>query len=280
VAKINARRVLLAGFGSLLVLMIVAGTDSLIVLRQIRRSSAAIRKTYLTRNRELEHIRSGIYLSGTAVRDYLLAISPDDAADPRAKFVSVRTETDQALDAYSRTLEPMEVSAFRSLRGEIQAYWHLLETIFDRDSTDTRIHGSRYLYSQLAVRRTAMLELADRISAINENELTAGDEKLTETFHRFRVRQVAIFVLTIMGGVALAAMTIIYVLKLEEQARARYEESERTKGQLKELSARLVAAQEEERRSISRELHDEVGQTLSALLLETGAASGVQRESV
>jgi signal transduction histidine kinase len=36
---------------------------------------------------------------------------------------------------------------------------------------------------------------------------------------------------------------------------------------LKELSTRLVEAQESERRLISRELHDEVGQSLSALLV-------------
>src|SRR5262249_48791761 len=47
----------------------------------------------------------------------------------------------------------------------------------------------------------------------------------------------------------------------------RYLESERYRQELKELSKRLVDAQENERRAISRELHDEIAQTLAALLM-------------
>lgn len=41
--------------------------------------------------------------------------------------------------------------------------------------------------------------------------------------------------------------------------------------QLRELSARVIRAQEDERRHLSRELHDDVGQMLTGLRLELGA---------
>jgi signal transduction histidine kinase len=49
---------------------------------------------------------------------------------------------------------------------------------------------------------------------------------------------------------------------------------------LQELSIDLVAVQEAERRKIGLELHDEIGQTLTALKLRLGANSDVSREAL
>src|SRR6516164_5684828 len=64
-----------------------------------------------------------------------------------------------------------------------------------------------------------------------------------------------------------------YILRLERQTRARYFELARSRHDLQELSAQLVDAQESERRTISRELHDEIGQSLGALLVDIGRLS-------
>jgi signal transduction histidine kinase len=69
-------------------------------------------------------------------------------------------------------------------------------------------------------------------------------------------------------GSLLAAVTVIYAGRLERNIEEKYQESLRAQRELKQLSKRLVDAEERERRAISRELHDEVGQSLSALLLE------------
>jgi len=74
--------------------------------------------------------------------------------------------------------------------------------------------------------------------------------------------------LTVGVGLLLAAFSMRKILRLEAESAARYQEIATARVELKQLSARLVEAQENERRSISRELHDAVGQTLTGIRVE------------
>jgi signal transduction histidine kinase len=113
-----------------------------------------------------------------------------------------------------------------------------------------------------------MLQIADRIAALNEDALKRGDEQLGALFGRLQFGLLAMIVVTLLGGASLAALTIFHILRLEGQVQQRLQESVQARAGLQELSAKLVRAQEDERRALSRELHDEVGQSFSAVLME------------
>jgi signal transduction histidine kinase len=70
---------------------------------------------------------------------------------------------------------------------------------------------------------------------------------------------------TLIGGLVLALLTTGFTLRLERELDLR-------RADLQELSTLLLRAQENERRALARELHDEVGQFLSAILMETEGA--------
>ena len=115
-----------------------------------------------------------------------------------------------------------------------------------------------------------MLSIADQIGAVNEQQLNLGNLQAGELFSGFRIRLSITLLVTLGVGAALAAVSMTRILRLEQESAARFRETAQARTELEELSARLVEAQESERRSISRELHDEVGQSLSALVVGLG----------
>src|SRR5579859_7068822 len=93
----GGRRLLLAGFGGLLILLLVASGDALLVLRQVRTSGAQVRDAYLRRARSLDDVRRGIYQSAIGMRDCLLAADQSAAGAQAEKWMSIRRQTDTAL---------------------------------------------------------------------------------------------------------------------------------------------------------------------------------------
>ena len=114
-----------------------------------------------------------------------------------------------------------------------------------------------FMHQELFPRRATTLEIADRIASVNEQELSNGDERLKDIFDRFRYRLGLMLAITLGVGALLALATTRHILRLARDADLRYRQVTLAQGKLKELSASLVEAQEQERRAISRELHDD-----------------------
>jgi signal transduction histidine kinase len=271
--KLTTRAVLLAGFGGLLVLMAFAGIDAFSILRQIQDRNEKLRADFLDRSRRLEQIRSDLYLSGTYIRDYLLEPDARAAETYRASLEKTRREMDAALEGYQSLLASQEAPAFSGLKQELNQYWRVLDPALRWNPEQRRERGYPFLRDEVFPRRMTMLGIAGEIASVNEQQLNGGNQQVGILFAQFRSRLGVTLATTLGLGLLLAAFSMSRILALEREAGIRFTEIATAREKLKELSALLVEAQENERRAISRELHDEVGQSLSALLVELGNLS-------
>lgn len=271
--KLRPLLVLSAGFGGLILFLLAAAIGTMVLLDRVRGDETRIRQAFLGRLRTLEQIRSEIYLSGTDMRDFLLSPGASGGATQRADIMAIQKQTQAALDQYARTLDPEEQDTFLALRSEIDTWWQVLQTAFQWNPAERNRLRYTFFYEQLVPRRTTMLQIADRIAEINERGLNRAEERLSASAENLRWSLLVTFGIALLGGIVLAVATIALTRRLELEVERRLNETTEARSDLQALSARLIRAQEEERRTLARELHDEVGQSLSAIMMEAGNAA-------
>jgi signal transduction histidine kinase len=274
----QTRIFLFAGFGGLLLLMSILGLSAISSIRRIELQEEKIRKEYLVRDRALENLRSNTYLSGTFVRDFVLAGDDRRAARSKAQFLDKERVIQAELESYRNLIPPQTRGPFLQFRGELLLWLSDLRPVLEWDAATRRLKGYALMQDQVLPRRTGVLESVDRVQQVAERDLEQSSEAAGNMVSDLRFRLMVLIALTVLTGVVLAAVVLWRLLKLENESSLRFQEVLRTREELKRLSAELLSAQETERRRISRELHDEVGQVLSAIALGLGSARSALKD--
>jgi signal transduction histidine kinase len=267
----GSRAALFAGFGTLLILMATVSIDSLYTLESFETHDTQIRKEFVYREHTLEQVRTGVYESGDLISDYAVSESdPPSQERPRSEFQSIRNETTASLRACIESLPADKRDPFQHLADELERYWLKGDRLLALLATEKKGLGHSALRSDVLSQYAEVLAITGEVRAVNDNELKETERRIAETFAQFRRRLLVFGMIGFSFGLILAAATIVYAGRLEESLQEKYRESLQAQRELKELSKRLVDAEERERRAVSRELHDEVGQSLSALLIDVG----------
>jgi signal transduction histidine kinase len=127
-----------------------------------------------------------------------------------------------------------------------------------------------FLRTEVLPRRDAVLAIAAEIEQINNHNLETQRAEVTRRQTALRRELSTLLWRAIAFGLLLAIPVVIRLRVLEGRSEEQKGRALEAEHQLRELSQQLVAAQEEERRKLSRELHDHVGQLLTALRMELG----------
>ncbi len=174
------------------------------------------------------------------------------------------------LGEYRGMLSPEDMQRFSRFASEVESYFDSLEPAVRWTPEERSRFGYAFMQTNLLPRRLVVIGLTDQIAQLNARQLDAGNRQVADLFSRFRLWLIALLVGTLLLGLLLAGGSIYRVLRLERLSEQRLQDAVDAQLASRELSARLLSVQESERRAISRELHDEVGQQVSALLLAIG----------
>jgi len=177
------------------------------------------------------------------------------------------------LENYGSLVPAEDRPAFEELGHNLQEYWQLIDPVLTWDDSRRRREGFAYLKRVVFPKRLELLAITDELGRLNDRHLQSVSDRSVATFHVFRSRLTGALFTSVGLGTLLGLLTSLYLLRLERDLVRRYAEITEARAELEQLSARIVDAQEQERRNISRELHDEVGQSLSALLVDVGNAA-------
>ncbi|MEI9899582.1 MAG: ATP-binding protein [Hyphomicrobium sp.] len=267
VARANA---LWFGFASILLLMLFVAVHSSQSAAGLEQLSASARFDAARRDRMLDSLRTDIAQASTISRDFLLEADPRRAGMYREELQQTRARVLKTLKDYSSEVPAGERTAFSDLSRDISGFWASLEPALSWSTAERDARAEDYLVSNLMTRQTAVAQLLVNIVALNQREVDRSEEELIRAHRNLRQQIIVFSLLALVLGLAVAWFSIRRIRRLEREAEVRYQLVEHARSQLRELSDRLVNAQEDERRKLSRELHDELGQTMSALVTDIG----------
>jgi signal transduction histidine kinase len=265
---LTMRRALAIGFGVLLTLLVLSGIYAVNVISRLQTSDENTLTEFLGWQTKLDGLRSAIYLSGTYVRDYLLEPDPVKAEQSRAALADTHHQIQSMIFPAAFQFDSAGRALYDALRVEIEDYWRTLDPVLGWDAQQRHQEGYRFLHDQVLPRRSSTLSIANTIASVNQQQLVERDHRLFETFSGLRNKLIIAVMVMFLCGLALAFATALHILRLEDQMMAHLKEVTDARQELKHLSARLVETQENERKNISRELHDAVGQSMAAVQFE------------
>ena len=221
----------------------------------------------------LRRLRSDVHMSGIYVRDYLLDPDRERAPEYRERIAAFRRANDRRVQRPGRSRPARRSASTRwtASRPSSTSTGVLLDPLFDWTPAEKATQSVRFLRREVIPRREAALAIARQIEELNATTLAT---QRTEVAGRQAELRRDLFALLAWGLVlgSVVALTAVYRLqRLERSPSANSVSPRKPSIACAQLSQQLVATQEEERKKLSRELHDHVGQVLTALRMELGS---------
>jgi signal transduction histidine kinase len=208
---------------------------------------------------QLLRIQNDLNLLAVAMRDMIDNDEPYPLTAWSAQFQRIHTDLDDAMRleaGLAPTSRTIEQSA--SLSSSLAQFWDAVDRVFALAGSGHGKEARAQIQLSLQARQAALSTAVARLLVQNSENEELAAQRIVEIYDRVQ-RQVYVFLVATLAAILLTGFSMI---RWNRQLFARMAElSERRS----ELAQKLIATQESTLRYISRELHDEFGQILTAM---------------
>jgi len=208
---------------------------------------------------QLLRIQNDLNLLAVAMRDMVSNDEPYPLTAWSAQFQRIRADLDDAMRleaGFAAASRTPEQNAF--LAGSFTQFWDAVDRVFALTREGKEKDAREQIQLSLQERQAALSTAVARLLVQNSENEEQADQRIVQIYDHVQ-RQVYVFLAATLLAILLTSLSLI---RWNRRLFARMEElSERRS----ELAQKLIATQESTLRYISRELHDEFGQILTAI---------------
>jgi signal transduction histidine kinase len=250
---------LLAGLAITLLAVGVYSGYTIVQLRNLRELQTSTIDRNRTDSLLLLRIQNGLNSLALSMRDMLDSGEPYPLTAWQPQLRRIRDDLEDALSREEKfSLADRSPSQRRYMADSFRQFWDALDRIFDLARNGQTKEARTRIRMSLQARQAALSTAVSRfLIANNESEQTAATR--TQELYSVAERNVYIF---------LAAMLVVIVLTslyLVQYNRRLFKQVATLSERRSELAQQLISMQENTFRSISLELHDDLGQVLTAV---------------
>lgn len=268
-SRLTIRGAVITGFFAIFALVLIFSYHLDRRLTDVEERGSSVHARFTDSEGLLLTVATQLLLGTVSVRDAFIDTTPGSISVYRQQLETARAEIERALRQYLSTVSSTdERERWTELRAELDGYWdEMLPTIAPEGAQNPE-EARTFLRQRVVPRRRAILEIADQIRTLNRETYEQRASTVTELYRELRRATWGMGAVAIVLGLVVALAATRYAGRLESRIRQQHRQEAIHTRQLERLSAQLVRVQEEERRTIARDVHDEIGQALTAIKIE------------